>query len=43
MVRSSQVAKFQTDPTYKVLLLSLRTDNSGLTLVAGMSVRRCAG
>lgn len=31
--RSRSVDEFQTDPTKVVMLMSLRTDNSGLTLV----------
>ena len=36
--RARQIDRFQTDPTLTVFLLSLRTDNSGLTLVDARAV-----
>eukprot|EP01084_Bolivina_argentea_P113557 202345_1 len=36
--KAKKIEKFQTDPSYKVLLLSLRTDSSGLTLIQATHV-----
>ena len=36
--RAKQIDQFQTDPKYTVFLMSLRTDNSGLTLVNATAV-----
>lgn len=38
MHRAKQIDQFQTDPHQTVLLMSLRTDNSGLTLVSATAV-----